>query len=610
MCFRCEDGSRIRPAVRLIDKLRSAASEGRPFYSFEYFPPKTEKGIENLYARIERMGRLGPAFVDVTWGAGGSTADLTFELAGTIENVLGIETMMHLTCTNMPRRRIADVLRDCRERGIGNILALRGDPPRGRGAWTPVADGFSHASDLVRFIREEHGDHFGICVGGYPEGHPEAPSLDSDLDYLARKVAAGADFVITQMFYEPEFYFRFVEGCRERGVDCPIVPGLAPITGYLSFQRITGFGASAPPEIAREIEARRFHDASVREYGEDLMTGICRRLLAGGAPGLHFYTLNLERSVQVILSRLGILPERSERVLPWRSAAAVRRPREDVRPIFWANRPKSYLARTQDWDEFPNGRWGDSGSPAFGDLADHHLAFRPVKPTVARQRWGRELQSIAQVCAVFAAFCRGEVDGIPWYDWPLDLESEPLRDALVRLNLAGLLTINSQPRVNGAPSDDPAVGWGGSGGRVYQKAYVEFFVAPERLPPLLAALDAKESLTYHAIDRSGNARSNCDTVNAVTWGVFPGREIRQPTIVDPRSFEVWKDEALDLWLTSWAAVYDEGSESRRLLQRIHDTYFLVNVVDNDYVDGDLLGFLLEAVQAEEPPSITIVAPVT
>lgn len=596
--------------MKLIDKLRSAIAEERPYYSFEYFPPKTEAGIENLYARIERMGRLEPAFVDVTWGAGGSTADLTFELASTIENVLGLETMMHLTCTNMPRRRIAAVLEDCRERGIGNILALRGDPPRGGAVWSPVADGFSYAADLVRFIREEHGDHFGICVGGYPEGHPEAPSLERDLDHLAEKVAAGADFVITQMFYEPELYLRFVDGCRERGVDCPIVPGLAPIDGYLSFQRITGFGASAPPEIAREIEARRFHDASVREYGQDVLTGICRRLLDGGAPGLHFYTLNLERSVQVILDRLGIVPERAERVLPWRSAAAVRRPKEDVRPIFWANRPKSYLARTQGWDEFPNGRWGDSGSPAFGDLADHHLAFRPVKPDVAKDRWGREVGSIGQVRDVFAGFCRGDVDGIPWYDWPLDLESEPLRNALVRLNLAGLLTINSQPRVNGAPSDDPAVGWGGAGGRVYQKAYLEFFVAPEQLPPLLAAMDANPSLTYHAIDRAGSASSNCDTVNAVTWGVFPGREIRQPTIVDPRAFEVWKDEAFDLWLTSWAAVYDEDSESRRLLQRIHDTYFLVNVVDNDYVDGDLLAYLLEAVQADEPPSITIVAPVT
>ena len=132
--------------MKLIDKLRSAASEGRPFYSFEYFPPKTEAGIENLYARIERMGRLAPAFVDVTWGAGGSTAELTFELATTIENVLGLETMMHLTCTNMPRRKIAAVLEDCRQRGIGNILALRGDPPRGRGAWSRVPDGFAHAS--------------------------------------------------------------------------------------------------------------------------------------------------------------------------------------------------------------------------------------------------------------------------------------------------------------------------------------------------------------------------------------------------------------------------------------------------------------------------------
>ncbi len=580
--------------MKLIDKLGASSAKGRPFYSFEYFPPKTKRGIENLYARIERMGKLEPAFVDVTWGAGGSTAELTFELAETIENVLGIETMMHLTCTNMPRRAIAKVLEDCRARGVLNLLALRGDPPRGSGSWTPIADGLTHASDLVRFIREEQGDDFGIAVAGYPEGHPESPSRERDLERLATKVHAGADFVITQMFYEPELYFRFVEGCRDHGIECPILPGLAPLNGYESFLRITDFGASAPPEIVREIESRRYHDASVREYGQDLLVGICRELLDGKAPGLHFFTLNLERSVQIILERLGLVSERAEKVLPWRSASAVRRPREDVRPIFWANRPKSYLARTQDWDEFPNGRWGDSGSPAFGDLADHHLAFRPIRPDVARQRWGEELHSVDDVRRVFADFCGGEIQGIPWFDYPLDVESEPLRASLVGLNRAGLLTINSQPRVNGAPSDDPAVGWGGAGGLVYQKAYVEFFVAPEQLAPLLERLDSRASLTYHAIDRRGTAYRNCDTVNAVTWGVFPGREIRQPTIVDPRSFEVWKDEAFGLWLTAWASVYEEGGESRRLLERIHDTYFLVNVVDNDYVDGDLLSYLLEA----------------
>lgn len=585
--------------MKLIDKIRKRmeVGESRPFYSFEYFPPKTTPGIENLYARIERMGRLHPMFVDITWGAGGSTADLSLELAASVQNLTGLHTMLHLTCTNLTRDRLRAVLRETRERGIQNILALRGDPPRGADRWAAPEDGFSHAIDLVRFIREEHGDYFGICVAGYPGGHPEATSYEEDLRHLQAKVAAGADFVISQLFYDCDTFVRFVQDCRSIGIDCPILPGLMPIHNYESFVRVTRLTADVPDHVHQEIDPIKNDDAAVREFGVDLLVRMCRRLQEHGVPGLHFYTLNLEQAVTAILDDLGLVPERVQRVLPWRCSANVkRRPHEDVRPIFWANRPRSYLARTMAWDEYPNGRWGDMRSPAFGELSDHHLTNIHLDGDERRRLWGESPRTLDDVISVFVRFCRGEVGAIPWYEWPLSAESEGIRDRLVHLNSNGILTINSQPRVNGAPSDHPDFGWGGPSGVVYQKAYVEFFIEGRHLPGLLRTFEEHGGLSFHAVNKNGDAFTNCDRVNAVTWGVFPGVEIIQPTVVDPASFLVWKEEAFALWLTLWGAIYPEGSEARRLIREIHDTFFLVNVVDNDFVSGDLWAVLEKAVE--------------
>jgi methylenetetrahydrofolate reductase (NADPH) len=543
------------------------------------------------------MGRLHPMFVDITWGAGGSTADLSLEIAANVQNLTGLQVMLHLTCTNLSRERLREVLHETRELGIQNILALRGDPPRGADRWTTPPGGLARAVDLVRFIREEHGDYFGICVAGYPGGHPEATSCEQDLQHLRAKVDAGADFVITQLFYDCDLYLRFVDDCRTMGIDCPILPGIMPIHNYQSFVRVTRLAGDVPSRLLDALEPIRNDDAAVREYGIDLVVKMCRRLEEHGVPGLHFYTLNLELAVAAILAEVGLVPERVERPLPWRRSANVkRRPHEDVRPIFWSNRPRSYLARTLSWDEFPNGRWGDMRSPAFGELVDHHLTQMHLGLAERRRLWGESLHDLEDVVSVFVRFCRGEIAAIPWYDSPLSTESEGIRERLVDLNRNGFLTINSQPRVDGAPSDHPDFGWGGQGGIVCQKAYLELFVDGRRLPALLDVFGRHDSLTFHAVNKNGNAFTNCDRVNAVTWGVFPGAEIIQPTVVDPASFMVWKDEAFALWLSLWGACYPEGSESRRLIQEIHDTFFLVNVVDNDFVSGNLWAVFDEVVR--------------
>jgi methylenetetrahydrofolate reductase (NADPH) len=205
-----------------------------------------------------------------------------------------------------------------------------------------------------------------------------------------------------------------------------------------------------------------------------------------------------------------------------------------------------------------------------------------------REIWG-EPKNEKELYEVFANYCLGKVDRLPWSDVGLQAESGPITDTLVSLNRAGFLTINSQPQVNGAPSTHPSVGWGGPGGFVFQKAYLEFFTTPAKWKALKANLKAFPSMTWQVVDFSGDYDSNMalGAANAVTWGVFPGKEIVQPTVVDTASFKIWREEAFDLWLNDWAYIYEQNSESRTLFEKVHNTYVLVNIVENDFVSGDL-----------------------
>jgi len=250
------------------------------------------------------------------------------------------------------------------------------------------------------------------------------------------------------------------------------------------------------------------------------------------------------------------------------------------------------------WDDFPNGRWGDSTSPAFGDLSDYHLVgFSAGKALDRVKIWGKAPSTPKDIYEVFAGYILGKVPRLPWCEHALNLETIPIRDTLRTLNLNGFLTINSQPAVNGAESTDPAVGWGGPGGYVYQKAYLEFFTSPSNLEKMIKVLADFPSITYTAVNAQGKSTSNINfaesgAVNAVTWGVFPGKQIDQPTVVDQNIFcNTWKDEAFALWISQWRNIYTQGSASWDLIQEIHDTFYCVNVVDNDYIKGDIFKFV-------------------
>jgi methylenetetrahydrofolate reductase (NADPH) len=243
---------------------------------------------------------------------------------------------------------------------------------------------------------------------------------------------------------------------------------------------------------------------------------------------------------------------------------------EEVRPINWANRPKSYIKRTVGWDEFPNGRWGDNRSPAYGELSDSHF-FRPVegKKEDLLAMWGEAPVMPRDVYEIFALYILGKIPIIPWCESSLQSETISISNPLAEINRAGFLTINSQPAVNGEKSDHPVFGWGGPCGRVYQKAYVEFFCSPLHVEAIVKVLNQHSNYNFYAIDSHGTEYSSgYKTVTALTWGVFPNKEILQPTVFDHESFVVWSKEAFQLWIECWASLYDDDSESAELLYNV------------------------------------------
>jgi methylenetetrahydrofolate reductase (NADPH) len=282
------------------------ASKGEPVFSFEFFPPKTDDGERSLRAALETLRALEPDYVSVTYGAGGTTRERTFELTKWIKQDLGIEAMAHLSCVGSTRDELRAILDGVHEAGIENILALRGDPPRGETEWTAHPGGLHYSTELAALISE--GYPFSIGAACFPEVHPEAPDLAHDLRFLKEKVAAGASFLITQLFFDNELYFRFVDEARAAGIDVPIIPGLMPITDVRQIKTITGMcGATIPEPLLEQLELRAEDPDAVLQLGVSYSTLQCAELLAHGAPGIHFYTLNRSPATRAILAALKLL---------------------------------------------------------------------------------------------------------------------------------------------------------------------------------------------------------------------------------------------------------------------------------------------------------------
>jgi methylenetetrahydrofolate reductase (NADPH) len=274
-----------------------------PLISFEFFPPKTEAGVENLMRTIEGLRALGPAFVSVTYGAGGSNRRRTVEVVTRIKAELGVEPMAHVTCVGHSRDELRALFDEFERAGIENVMALRGDPPKDAARFEAVAGGFRYASELIELLAQD----YAFCVGaaGYPEKHQEAETFEADIANAARKVRAGAAFLVTQFFFDNDAYFAYVARLRREGIGVPVVPGIMPITNYESIARMTQMsGAALPERLRAELDARKDEPEAVAELGVGFAALQCADLLARGAPGLHFYTLNKSPAARAVVSAL------------------------------------------------------------------------------------------------------------------------------------------------------------------------------------------------------------------------------------------------------------------------------------------------------------------
>jgi methylenetetrahydrofolate reductase (NADPH) len=289
-----------------------------PVFSFEFFPPKTDEGEQNLATALDELARLDPTFVSVTYGAGGTPAQRgkTIDIVSRIKADHGLEAMAHFTCVGATVDELRATLDTMRDAGIANVLALRGDPPAGVDAkeWVAAEGGLRYSRELIELIRADY--DFTVGAACFPEVHLAAESAESDLRYTREKVEAGAKFLITQLFFDNQLYYDFVGRARDSGIDVPIIPGIMPITNAAQIRRFTQMcGASIPPGLLRELELRADQPEAVADFGVAYATMQCADLLANGAPGIHFYTLNRSPSTRAILSALRCLA-------PWRRAVA------------------------------------------------------------------------------------------------------------------------------------------------------------------------------------------------------------------------------------------------------------------------------------------------
>jgi methylenetetrahydrofolate reductase (NADPH) len=297
--------------MRIDERL---ADGGEPSFSFEFFPPRTDEGERNLGRALAELSRMDPTFVSVTYGAAGSTTQKrkTVDIVSSIKATHGLEAMAHFTCVGATVGELREMLDVMRDSGIKNVLALRGDPPAGETEWTATEGGLEYSRELIELIRDEY--DFTIGAACFPEVHIHAESAESDLRYCKEKVDAGARFLITQLFFENATYWEFVTRARDAGIDVPVVPGIMPITSYSQIRRITSLcGSNIPDHLLRELGLRADQPDAVADFGVAYATLQCADLLANGAPGIHFYTLNRSPATRAILTALRLM-------VPWRNA--------------------------------------------------------------------------------------------------------------------------------------------------------------------------------------------------------------------------------------------------------------------------------------------------
>lgn len=556
--------------------------------------------------------------------------------------------------------------------GIRNILALRGDPPRSEEyrdadekgqSGEVIKEEFEWAVDLVRYIRKQYKDYFCIGVAAYPEGHadesdPAGQSLEHDLPYLVEKVTAGADFIMTQLFFDVKAYDGFEKTLREHASGVfkamPIIPGMMPIQSYQMIKRTTKLShARLPQDIMARLDSVRGDDEKVKRVGVDIVSEIVDHIKKEPNPGprgFHFYTLNLEKAVAFILERTNLIPvspldnefaildePTTLASLPINGTVAARKrsarrqssvgsdphnriiitgpktsnpdyeatdgeagvPAEAVNTranTLAISEGEGSLGREATWDDFPNGRWGDARSPAYGEIDGYGVSLH-MSVNQAIKLWGYP-KSVADITQLFIRHIEGGLSAIPWSEEGLNEETNSIKPQLLSLNKKGWWTVASQPAVNGVRSTDQIFGWGPENGFVFQKAFVELFLPAEDWKTLRTKLESSDiapSVSWYASNSSGEFLSSSSpessSTNAVTWGVFPGKEIITPTIIEEVSFRAWAEEAFGIW-DEWGRVYGPRSESKGVIDSVSKGSWLVNVIHHGFVEKEALWELL------------------
>ena len=558
-------------------------------------------------------------------------------------------------------------LEEAKALGIKNILALRGDPPREEEYRLEDEDGlkaedsnedFTWAVDLVRYIRRIHGDYFCIGVAGYPEGHADqSHPVDQDplhdLPYLVEKTKAGADFIMTQLFYDLDAYTSYEKMLREHdsGVfaTIPIIPGLMPLQSYEILIRTCKLAhAKLPKELLHRLQDVKGDDEAVKQVGVEavgeIVDGI-KNVKQKHPRGFHFYTLNLEKAVSALLERCDLIsaePAEADtsaidddpiitngthginringtghdrRLSSTASSAAAQLTANSFRSSSPIRHPATLqngnpLSREATWDDYPNGRFGDARSPAFNPPLTYSPTSLSVTPSQALNLWGTPT-SYDEIAHLFTSHLSGSSPKqLPWSESAtLSSETTIITSELTALTKQkGFWTIASQPAVDGLPSAHTIHGWGPPGGFVFQKAFVEFFVPSSRfidgLLPMLKHLHQEGEVSYYAGNSQGSYMSSESNaaVHAVTWGSFPGKEIATATMVEEISFRAWVEEAFAIW-GEWKRCVGEAGrkgahakarESRAFLKELERGTWLVNVIGHDYRDaGKLWEVLLQ-----------------
>lgn len=581
--------------AKVVDSIREANAEKRPFFCFEFAAPTTEAATLTLYDKIERMSCLDPLFCSITWGDYGSTADTSIEVAATSQSFLSLNFQVNITGYSVSKSDVYRWLCGLKEKGIRNILVTRGHQvPTGH-----KRVDFPLAVDLLTYVREQFGNFFSIAVVGLPEASMDSPQ---EMQYLSEKVNLGADYIITPPIFSANAFTEFCEKCRQSAISCPIIPSIMPV-GCVRQIDSFGLGTCSGSSILRQRLESTNDEGERRAEAECFFQELTHQLLhSTSCNGVYFYTLNAESMITSIIKGLTIVVHRA---MPWkRSENEERRRFETARPIHWSTQVKSYMNRTAQWKDFKSGSiWTTERSRLLEDGSGLHarLLLKTRAKRCAQFLGVRDVTDIPRALTLLSSIFIQCLDGngaMPWSEGLSD-ETGVMLGLLKPLNARGLFTICSQPQVNGENSSHKTFGWGPAHGYVYQKAYLEFFCSPGTAQTVFTTISKFPSLRFMAMrSRDGHrmVKSNWKVedkeldsvhrafgrgVTTMTWGVFPGREVMQPTIVSLDTFRVWGGEAFELWSAPFAHL----DKIPPVIRMIQEEWLLVCVLDNTYTES-------------------------